>query len=279
MAKTDRRPVLVTGAAGRVGCAFSHWAHERGGYALRLMVRGDEGDRIEAIRPLGEVVEADLTDLRRLREISAGIDTVIHLAANPSEAASWRELLDPNILGTYHVFAAAKSAGVRRVVFASSIHAVSGYPPGVQVRPDDPVNPGDLYGVTKCFGEALARYMAEQEGVSAIVLRIGGVSERTDLTDQDAAATFDYFVSTRDLCALIGRAIEVEGCRFALLHALSGRRFGRLSLEDTVATLGWEPQDDLAASHPALRAALRPEIVHRLNRQDPGMPSGLREDL
>ena len=84
-----------------------------------------------------------------------------------------RAVLQNNVVGTYHLFAAAKAAGCRRVVYASSIHAVSGHPPDAQVGPDDPVNPGDLYGVSKCFGEALARYMAEQEGLSAIAVRIG----------------------------------------------------------------------------------------------------------
>src|SRR3712207_8094922 len=73
----------------------------------------------------------------------------------------------------YHTFVAAKVAGCRRVIYASSIHAVSGYAADVRVKTSEPVNPGDLYGVTKCFGEALARYMAEKEGVSAICLRIG----------------------------------------------------------------------------------------------------------
>src|SRR3712207_7646535 len=73
----------------------------------------------------------------------------------------------------YHTFVAAKAAGCRRVIYASSIHAVSGYPSDVQVKTSEPVNPGDLYGVTKCFGEALGRYMAEKEGLSVIALRIG----------------------------------------------------------------------------------------------------------
>src|SRR4029450_951651 len=75
--------------------------------------------------------------------------------------------------GPYNPFVAAKSANCRRFIYASSIHAVSGYPADVQVKTSEPVNPGDLYGVTKCFGEALGRYMAEKEGLSTIALRIG----------------------------------------------------------------------------------------------------------
>jgi len=95
------------------------------------------------------------------------------MAGDPNPHATWRELREANIDGVYNIFVAAKAAGCRRVIHASSIHAVSGYPPDVQVKTSEPVNPGDLYGVSKCFGEALARYMAVQEGLSAITLRIG----------------------------------------------------------------------------------------------------------
>jgi uronate dehydrogenase len=67
----------------------------------------------------------------------------------------------PQTVGLINVFGAAADAGCRRVVLASSIHAVSGYPAGYQIHADDPVNPGDLYGVSKCFGEAMGRMMAE----------------------------------------------------------------------------------------------------------------------
>ena len=170
-----RRKVLVTGAGGNIGSAFAEANAAR--HDLRLMVL-DEGEAAHPktsgdLHGFGEVVVADVTDLAAMKSACAGVDTVLHLAGQPSPDATWSSLLPTNITGTYNAFVAAKSAGCRRVVFASSIHAVSGYPPDVQVKPGDPVNPGDLYGVSKCFGEALARYMAEQEGLSAICVRIG----------------------------------------------------------------------------------------------------------
>src|SRR5437764_1050994 len=126
-----RRRVLVTGAAGRIGSDFARANKDR--YDLRLMVRGDE-EGIDALRDCGEVVTADLADLNALKEIVSGVDTVVHLAANPSPSATWSELLEPNIIGTYNIIAAAKANGCRRVVYASSIHAVSGYPADVQVK-------------------------------------------------------------------------------------------------------------------------------------------------
>jgi len=128
---------------------------------------------VPRLRAFGEVVASELSDLEKLKKLCRGIDTVVHLAGDPNPSAAWKSLLDSNIVGTYNVFVAAKAAGCRRVIYASSIHAVSGYPADVQVKTSEPVNPGDLYGVSKCFCEALGRYMAEQEGLSVIALRIG----------------------------------------------------------------------------------------------------------
>ncbi|HEY0866474.1 MAG TPA: NAD(P)-dependent oxidoreductase, partial [Fimbriimonas sp.] len=140
------RTVLVTGAAGRIGSYFAEHAPKR--FTLRLMVRpGDES--AWRLQEFGEVVPAQLTNLDRLKEICEGIDTVVHMAGDPSPTATWEELLEANIVGTYNLMVAAKHCGCRRLVHASSIHAVSGYPADYQVKTNDPVNPGDLYGVSK----------------------------------------------------------------------------------------------------------------------------------
>src|SRR5437763_8898749 len=193
-----RRKVLVTGAAGNIGSYFAE--HSRHRYELRLMVRPNEDAAdVERIREFGEIVAAELADLERMKTICQGIDTVLHLAANPSPSATWDSVRDDNITGTYHTFVAAKSALCRRVIYASSIHAVSGYPPDVQVKTSEPVNPGDLYGVSKCFGEALGRYMAEQEGLSVIALRIGAFQPIEAARQESSVAMLDVFVSQRDL--------------------------------------------------------------------------------
>jgi nucleoside-diphosphate-sugar epimerase len=189
--------VLVTGAAGRIGSYFAQHAHDR--YQLKLMVLGNEQpEAIKHLHPLGEVVRADLADLNRLKEICRDIDVVLHLAGNPSPEAVWADLERTNITGTYNLFVAALAAGCRRVVYASSIHAVSGYPVDAQVKTIEPVNPGDLYGVSKCFGEALARYMAQQEGISAICLRIGGFQPPANAATSAGISMLDSFVSDRD---------------------------------------------------------------------------------
>lgn len=272
----QRRRVLVTGAAGNIGSYFAEHSHDS--YDLRLMVR-DMDEDAEAIKGFGELVQGDLGDLERLKQLCRGIDTVVHLAANPSPSATWSSVVEDNITGTYNVFVAAKSAGCRRVIYASSIHAVSGYPADYQVHTSEPVNPGDLYGVSKCFGEALARYMAEQEGVSAICLRIGAFQPRESAVGEKGVPMMDAWVSRRDLNQLIEKCIDVETLRFAIFHGLSDNRFKRLDITDARQLVGYAPQDDLTEVNPKLKGLRLSETVSAHNVQDAGQKSGLREEV
>jgi NAD(P)-dependent dehydrogenase (short-subunit alcohol dehydrogenase family) len=272
---TKRRNVLVTGAAGNIGSYFAAHLHDR--YALRLMER-EETDASE-IEGYGEVVTANLDDLDRVKEICQDIDTVVHLAADPSPSATWSSLLPNNIAGTYNTMVAAKAAGCRRLIYASSIHAVSGYPPDVQVKTTEPVNPGDLYGVAKCFGEAMGRYMAEQEGLSVIAIRIGAFQPIETAEDPNALPMLDAFVSRRDLTQLIVRAIEVENLQWAVVQGLSNNRFKRLDISDARALLGYEPEDDFTEENPRLKDLELGMQQQGHNRGDDWQQSGIREDV
>jgi NAD(P)-dependent dehydrogenase (short-subunit alcohol dehydrogenase family) len=276
--QAKRRRVLVTGAAGNIGSYFAGHAHRR--YGLRLMVRGDEKrEKVEKVRGFGELVEGDVTNLDDMKRVCAGIDTVLHLAANPSAHATWDELLPANIVGTYNTFVAAKAAKCRRVIYASSIHAVSGYAPDVQVKTTEPVNPGDLYGVTKCFGEALARYMAEQEGLSSICLRIGAFQPREAAAKFDSIEMADAWVSRRDLNQLIERSIDVVELRFAIFHGLSNNRFKRLDISDARQLVGYAPVDDLTEINPQMKKLRLREKVGGHNVKDDPEKSGIRKEL
>jgi hypothetical protein len=248
---TSLHRVLVTGAGGHIGSYYAENAPAH--HVRRLMVRpGGHTDTANLAR-FGEVVEGNLGDRTRLIELCQGMDTVLHLAADPSPNATWNSLLQSNIVGTYNIMSAARMAGVRRVIYASSIHAVSGYPADVQVKTSEPVNPGDLYGVSKCFGEALGRYFAEQEGMSVIVLRIGAFQPLSVAAEPSSAGLLDAFVSQRDLNQLIIRSVDDETLLFAIFHGLSNNRFKRLDLSDARALIGYEPRDDLATENPQFK--------------------------
>jgi nucleoside-diphosphate-sugar epimerase len=195
-----------------------------------------------------QVITADVTDLYRMREVCEGIDTVVHLAGDRRITAGFDTLLPLNLVGPYNVFQAANECGCRRVIFASSIHAVTGYGPAHAAAVDVPVNPTTLYGVSKCYGEALGRYYANQ-GLSTICIRVGAVVEPAE-----AAALpeelHQAWISYRDLAQLIQRCVEAEGIEFATVHGLSRHAMPRLDISQTCELLGYEPQDGTVGKIP-----------------------------
>ena len=275
----QRRRVLVTGAAGNIGSYFAAHSHQK--YDLVLMERELNADT-EKIKGLGQLVEGDVTDLDGMKKLCEGVDTVLHLAADPSPNAPWSTVIGINITGTYNTFVAAKAAGCRRVIYASSIHAVSGYPPDVQVKTGEPVNPGDLYGVSKCFGEALGRYMAEQENLSVIALRIGAFQPHESTLGEGGIGMLDAWVSQRDLNQLIEKCIDVENLKWAVFHGLSDNRFKRLDISDARELVGYAPLDDATREVPGVKELNLAENVRAhsiLDQDDKEKASGLREDL
>src|SRR5688500_17081778 len=139
MSESERRFVLLTGAAGRIGTAFREAHGER--YRFRL---ADLHADLLADTPGTdhEIVHLDIADAEACRKACAGINTVIHLAADPSPEADWENsLLANNIRGTMNVFRAAHEAGCWRVVFASSVHAVGGPQDDEAIADDAPPRP------------------------------------------------------------------------------------------------------------------------------------------
>ena len=270
-----KKTVLITGAAGNIGSYFAEHAADR--YKLILMER--EGEDVTHIEKYGKVLFGDVRRLDFMQKACCDIDTVVHLAAGPDPSIDWEVVRDINIGGTYNTMVAAKANGVRRVIFASSIHAVSGYPDDYQVHTEEPVNPGDLYGVSKCFGEALGRYMAEQEGLSVICLRIGAFQSRRSAGKGSAVGQmFDAWVSQRDLHQLIVKCIDDTRLKFAIFHGLSDNRFKRLDITDARELVGYAPQDDFTEVNPRVKDLKLSRTVAGHNLQD-GQQSGIRKEL
>lgn len=266
--------VLVTGAGGRIGTYFCEHAHER--YNLRLLVHSEED--IDEVRQWGEPIVGDLGDLDFAKKACEGMDVVLHLAGDPSPEATWSSLLTNNVTATYHIFGAARHCKCAKVIFASSIHAVSGHPKEIQVKTSDPVNPGDLYGVSKCFGEALARYFAEQEGLATIALRIGAFQPIETPQNPGTLQLADAYLSHRDLQQLLERCVDDTRLQFAIFNALSGNAFNRLDISDAKELLGYAPQDNYFADNPALASTGISDKIMSHSRQD-GQKSGIRKEV
>jgi nucleoside-diphosphate-sugar epimerase len=184
---TIRQRVVVTGSNGLIGrMVLDAW-------------RGDDRfDVVGVARSEGPYTDVltDIVDLDALVAAFQGADAVIHLGATSAVSSEWEAVLPSNLIGTYNVFEAARQAGVSRVVFASSNHAIGTFetenaPALFEI--DDPrvwdhtaeIRPDSLYGVSKVYGEAVARYYVDHHGLKAYCLRIGGTRGKDDPSHPD----------------------------------------------------------------------------------------------
>ena len=242
-----KRKILITGAAGRIGSFLTEQWRER--YDLVLTDVRAPKDTFGF-----PFTQANLTEMDKMQQLCQGVDTVIHLGADPSMEAPWESLLPNNIIGLYNVFESAAQAKVRRVIFASSVNAVLGYPEDQQINTQMPVYPINLYGATKCWGEAVARVYAHAKKFSALCLRFGAVSYRPgvhpeyDFRYDPHFQYFDLILTMEDLTKLVTAAVEAaDDLWFGVFHGVSNNRWKRMDLTDTRAIIGYEPEDDAFA--------------------------------
>jgi uronate dehydrogenase len=227
-----RGRVLITGAAGEIGRSLRTGL--RGHYpVLRLLDVAPQ----EAAGPQEEVITLDLNDRHATEAAMGDVDAVIHLAAISSEA-SFDDILSGNITTTYSVFDAARRAGVRRILFASSNHVTGFYPRSETVTPDDPVRPDTFYGVSKVFGEALGRLYAEKHGLEVVCLRIGTFAERPTSPRQ-----LSTWLSPRDCVQLVRCCLDASDVGFLVVYGVSANNRSWWK-DDAGARLGYQPQDN-----------------------------------
>ena len=235
----NRLRVLLTGAAGRIGVPFTEHVGDR--YALRLAAHHPEKIADPGAH---ELIGLELADPVACRAACEDIDVVVHMGGIASPGVGFYDgLLDANIKGVYNILRAAKDQGCRRVIIASSVQAVAGYPLDVQVRTTDAPRPVNMYGVCKAFAEAACHHFAAVEGLSCIAVRIGSVDAdwvRKDLN----ARNLSTYISQRDMSEMLVRCIEVPDVDFAIVHGASDNRYKFLDMRDTREILGFTPQDD-----------------------------------
>ena len=259
--------VAVTGAAGNVG--------------REVLAALSDHDVTPITHSDHEDIEGptlDVTDREAFADALSGEDVLVHLAANPSPDADWDGVFETNIDGTYNAYEVARESGVRRVVFASSNHAVHLHnvadpaePESLRedaraVRPDDQTSPDSYYGVSKVAGEALGDLYAERHDMEVVNLRIGwlmdeeelretqdgagdGNEGRGDNEDDETKARFAraMWLSPRDCRAVVRRCVEADLPESPVVaHGVSRNDDRYLSLTETTLALGYRPRDDSA---------------------------------
>ena len=245
----EKLRVLVTGAAGNIGMCLRR---ELGGrYALLRLA--DIAEQ-EPAGPGEEVCKFDVRDMESVERCLQGIDCVIHLAGVPEED-SWDKILPMNIEGCYNLFEAARRQGVRRVVFASSNHAI-GYHRRERFL-DNTVapRPDSRYGVSKVFGEALGRMYADKYGLSVACLRIG--TFRTPDRPSEPRQLLTW-LSHRDMGQLARRCIEHPTYHFIVVYGVSNNLRSRWD-NSNVKFLGYRPEDDSEVFADEILANAKPE--------------------
>jgi NAD+ dependent glucose-6-phosphate dehydrogenase len=233
---SDRKRVLITGAAGQIGTAIRPFL--RAHYRLVLHDRRPVDDLVGD----EQAVQADITDLAAMEALAQGVDAVVHLAGDRRVHAPWEAVRDANIIGLYNVFEAARRAGARKVVYASTNHVMGMYDrdEAWPIHPDQPIRPDSLYGVSKAFGEALARFYADEYGMSMICLRIGWFLDAPDPTNE---AQLRMWISPRDMAQLVWRSLEAEAL-FGVYYGVSNNDRVQWDFDNARRELGYTPQDN-----------------------------------
>ncbi|PSQ38032.1 NAD(P)-dependent oxidoreductase [Halobacteriales archaeon SW_5_70_135] len=240
-------PVLLTGASGRVGAAILDGLADE--YDWRLFDRTPPtGD------PPGEVVVGDVTDDDAVGAAVEGTGAVIHLAGDPRPEAAWESVWHNNVDGTQTVFEAAVEAGVGKVAFASSNHAVGAYEDeraprvyrsdsGFRLDGTELPRPGNLYGVSKAAGETLGRYYHDRHDLSVVCVRIGNLAAERPPEDYERGQAM--WLSYRDCAHLFDRCLRSE-YGYEIVYGISDNDRKYYSLERAREALDYEPRDNSA---------------------------------
>jgi uronate dehydrogenase len=230
----DMQRVLITGAAGAIG------------KVLRAALRGAYPKlRLTDIAPLGEplvgeeVVTANLEDIAACEKLMEGVDCVVHLGGVSFED-TWEKILPANIVGCYNVFEAARRQQVKRVVFASSNHAVGFHRRERFIDVHAVPRPDTRYGVSKVFGEAVGRLYADKYGLSVANLRIG-TFRNPDRPDN--ARQLLTWISHRDMVQLVRRCIDHPDYHYVVIYGVSNNTRSRWDNTDA-KFIGYRPEDD-----------------------------------
>lgn len=223
--------LLVTGAAGTIGqlirVDLPSLAHH-----VRLSDVADLG----TAGPSEEIVPCDLTDTPALRPLVRGCDAILHFGGISTENRA--DLIHRvNIDATYQLYEAARKEGVKRVLFASSNHAIGFHPRETRLTASSPVRPDGNYGVSKVYGEALARLYWDKYGVETLIVRIGSCFPQPK--DRRMMATW---MSAGDMVRLIERMLDVPRLGCPIVYGVSNNPQSWWDNSET-AYLGWQPQD------------------------------------
>ncbi|MBI1777337.1 MAG: NAD(P)-dependent oxidoreductase [Proteobacteria bacterium] len=226
------KPILLTGAAGALGRYLRPKLIEAYG-------RLRSADKVSFAPALNgeEQVVCDLHDLAAVERMVEGTEAILHFGAYSVEA-DWETILHSNIIGTYNVFEAARRKGIKRLVFASSNHAIGFHTVETRLDATSLQKPDSYYGVSKAFGEDLGSLYVDKHNLEVACLRIGSC-----LPEPKEARHLSTWLSYPDLLRLIQACLEAPFLGFTIMYGMSNntRSWWDNSLSPHVA---YRPEDN-----------------------------------
>lgn len=262
--------VHITGVYGLIGnLAYRYLSGDKNRYDLygsgRRPVSSARVDAASIVKlPDDHFRVADLADAEAILGAIEGMEAVLHIGAVPDPGASFEEVLSSNIIGTYNVLEACRQAGVRRLVYASSIMVSMGYyrfqEPYRAIWEERPADiperipllkhtalprPTEPYSASKVWGEGICRTYADAYDISTVCLRIGYVNKENYCVQPRLSA---MWCSQRDIVNIIELALTATAePRFDICYGLSNNKHRWVDLEHARARLGYVPQDSAEA--------------------------------
>lgn len=227
------KKIVLTGAAGTIGSIL----REPLSKLAKELVSTDIADAPAELLPNERFVQADLAEMDEVAPLMEGAEMVCHFGAVVDEKP-FPELLGPNYVGAYNVWEAAYQAGARRVIYASSIHAVGMCDTNSGIDTDEPHRPDTFYGLAKCFSEDLGRMYWEKRGLEAVCLRILSCTE-----EPQNLRALTTWLSFRDCVQLVERSVLTPTVGFTVAYGVSANTRAPV-LNHKVSFLGYRPRDN-----------------------------------
>lgn len=226
------KKIVLTGAAGRLGS----YLREPLTKLADQLVSTDINSDIGKLYPGETFVKANLEDLKAFEKMLKGAEMVVHFGAFVDEAP-FEKLLGPNFIGAYNIWEAARRNNVRRVIYASSIHAVGMYPKNETISINAPHRPDTFYGLAKCFAEDLGRMYWEKCGLESVCLRILSCAQVTSTRALGSWLSYD------DLIHLVTRAVDTPTTEFSIIYGVSKNDRSPINNSES-KFLGYRPKDN-----------------------------------
>jgi len=247
------KKLVLTGAAGRLGS----YLREPLSKMCEELVSTDIADGIGKLYPGEHYEKGDLASLDDMMRVLKGADMVVHMGAYADEGP-FEKLLGPNFIGAYNIWEAAYQNGLKRVVYASSIHAVGMHPKNEFINTETRHRPDTFYGLAKCFAEDLGSMYWDKRGLESVHMRILSCVQVTN------ARALGSWLSYDDLIQLTQRCIETPVTGFSIIYGVSNN--DRAPVDNAKASfIGYRPKDNAEQFAAKILAEAPP-----MNPQDPG---------